>query len=122
VEAGGRFVVQHHVVEPEAHWDLMWQDGPALATWRSPCPLDRVGATPVAFVRIADHRLAYLDYEGPVSGDRGHVRPHEKGTFRWQRRADDEWIVAVEGARTRGTFRLLQTGPAPSDWTLAQLG
>jgi hypothetical protein len=31
--------------------------------------------------RLADHRLAYLDYEGPVSGDRGSVRQLDAGTF-----------------------------------------
>jgi hypothetical protein len=31
--------------------------------------------------RLADHRLDYLTYEGPVSGDRGEVCRLEQGTF-----------------------------------------
>ena len=30
--------------------------------------------------RLPDHRRIYLDYQGPVSGDRGHVQQAAKGT------------------------------------------
>ena len=30
---------------------------------------------------LADHRLAYLDYRGEVSGDRGHVQEVVGGTY-----------------------------------------
>ena len=29
---------------------------------------------------LADHRLAYLDYEGPISGGRGSVTRWDRGT------------------------------------------
>ena len=32
--------------------------------------------------RLADHRLDYLEYEGPVSGDRGSVRRVDGGQYR----------------------------------------
>lgn len=31
--------------------------------------------------RLADHRRVYLEYEGPLSGDRGEVRRVASGTF-----------------------------------------
>jgi hypothetical protein len=31
--------------------------------------------------RIADHRLAYLEYEGPISGGRGTVRRLDGGSY-----------------------------------------
>ena len=30
---------------------------------------------------LADHRIVYLTYEGPVSGDRGHVTQWDRGDY-----------------------------------------
>jgi len=64
------FVVLEHD-HPRLHWDLMLDTGDALRTWR-------LGALPKTGVTtdcesLPDHRRAYLDYEGPVSGGRGRV-------------------------------------------------
>lgn len=37
----------------------------------------------IAATPIADHRLLYLDYEGPVAGDRGIVECWDRGPFVW---------------------------------------
>lgn len=56
-----------------------------LATGSPPAPLDpRAGVVPAH--RLPDHRAAYLDYEGPVSGGRGLV----------VRLADGQAFVRVE--------------------------
>ena len=70
------FVVLQHDY-PTLHWDFMLEAGKSLRTWRlmSPPTQDsEVGAEP-----LANHRLRYLDYEGPVSGDRGHVARWDAG-------------------------------------------
>lgn len=77
----GRFVILEHD-HPFLHWDLLLEQGPAAATWRLSAP-PTVGSS-VTGQRIADHRLLYLDYEGPVSGDRGHVKRVDAGTWRGQ--------------------------------------
>ncbi|HEV2971076.1 MAG TPA: DNA polymerase ligase N-terminal domain-containing protein [Pirellulales bacterium] len=61
------------------HWDLMLESGAALRTWA-------LAAEPASDILIAaeqlpDHRLAYLDYEGPISGDRGTVIRWDAGHF-----------------------------------------
>lgn len=75
-EVAVRYVVLHHTgVEPE-HFDLMvlLPGEEKLATWRILAgPETWVGQSPAA-ERIADHRVAYLEYEGVVSGGRGKVR------------------------------------------------
>ena len=73
-----RFVILTHDW-PFLHWDLMLEWGDALKTWR----LDRIPqqASAMEAVPLPDHRLAYLDYEGPVSGNRGSVRRIDSGTF-----------------------------------------
>src|SRR4051794_31238897 len=73
-----RFVILEHD-HPHLHWDLMLEAGPVLRTWRlaePPQPGRAVAAEP-----IADHRRLYLDYEGPVSGDRGRVKRWDWGTY-----------------------------------------
>ena len=76
-----RYVIHHHTGGGDAHFDLMFETTPgsALATWRSAeWPVTAASTvTP-----IADHRLAYLDYEGPVSGNRGSVRRVAQGSHR----------------------------------------
>lgn len=57
------FRVQHRPDAPETHW--------------------------FEAHRIADHRREYLTHEGPVSGDRGHVRRLASGTLlTWEARDD----------------------------------
>lgn len=118
-----RFVVQRHEQSDGVHWDLMFQRGDALATWRSPCPLADVGDSPVVVERIGDHRLAYLDYEGPVSGDRGTVRIAQRGYFELLRDEPDDWLIAahsraaVPDAMIRGVYRLWRAG---DQWCIAR--
>ena len=74
-----RFVVQHHLGVAEPHYDLMIEDGEALATWtfRS---LPGEGEGPWEGRPLPPHRKAYLSCEGPVSGGRGEVKIVAAGT------------------------------------------
>jgi len=85
-----RFVVLFHAFPPRihltSHWDLMLEQDGRLLTWslpESPEPGKTISAK-----RLPDHRIEYLDYEGPVSGDRGSVSRVLKGTYCWQTDAD----------------------------------
>src|SRR5262245_59634692 len=71
-----RFVVLIHDY-PLLHCYFMLEKEAALRTWRLARPPDESGAIDVE--PLADHRLAYLDYEGPVSGNRGSVRRFDRG-------------------------------------------
>jgi hypothetical protein len=74
-----RYVVLHHDGIDRPHYDVLFETAPGspLATWRSAeWPL-RMG-TPIT--PLPDHRHSYLDYEGPVSNNRGHVRRIASGT------------------------------------------
>src|SRR5205823_5835731 len=75
-----RFVILEHDW-PTRHWDLLLEAGGVLRAWRL---LDEpVPGTPVPAEPNADHRLFYLDYEGPVSGGRGNVSRWAAGVFDW---------------------------------------
>ena len=89
-----RYVILEHD-HPFLHWDLMLEAGPVLRTWRL-LQMPQKGIC-VAAVPSFDHRLIYLDYEGPLSGNRGQV-------IRWDW---GEYIIDVESA---DSIRLRFTG------------
>jgi len=92
---------------PFLHWDLLFENGDACRTWRlltaPDSIIDRIPAE-----KLVDHRLMYLDYEGPVSGDRGSVHCWDRGTFDWQRNDPDLCEVVVAGSKWNGRVRLEQ--------------
>ena len=111
-----RFVLLEHD-HPHLHWDLMLEAGAVLRTWRL-AGVPRPG-TPVAALASFDHRLAYLDYEGPVSGDRGRVRRVDAGTFAWEDDRDGRVVLRMEGGQFRGRA-VLERGET-GEWSLALL-
>lgn len=78
-----RYVVLRHEGIPIPHYDLMWETecNSPLATARCSEWPPREG---VSLQRLADHRRLYLDYEGPVSQGRGHVRRVASGTCEFE--------------------------------------
>ncbi|MEE3370599.1 MAG: DNA polymerase ligase N-terminal domain-containing protein [Planctomycetota bacterium] len=78
-----RFVVLHHLAPPagprETHWDLMLEQDGKLETWALPAPLTPNSTQPGQ--RLANHRIRYLDYEGPISDNRGSVKRWDWGTY-----------------------------------------
>jgi hypothetical protein len=105
--AAPRFVVLEHD-HPFLHWDLMLEAGEALRTWRlavPPGPGTQVEATP-----LGEHRRLYLDYEGPVSGDRGRVARWDHGTFTWEGQGEGLVVVRLNGVQLRGLLRLWRAG------------
>ena len=93
-----RHVVLHHSGFGQPHFDLMFETSPdsLLATWRSDrWPIDKDAQLHPA----GDHRRAYLDYEGPVSGDRGVVRRIAAGTHVVLEDAAAHLVVQLESGR-----------------------
>lgn len=103
-----RYAILWHDGVPDPHFDLMFETlpGSALATWRSPAwPID--GPTPLT--RLKDHRRAYLEFEGEVSGRRGRVTRVAAGA-----------CTVEVGEAAVWTVRLLTGGP-PDRLTLRML-
>ncbi len=94
-----RFVVLTHD-HPFLHWDLMLEQGDSLRTWRLAQPPDAAG--PIAAEALPDHRLAYLDYEGPVSGGRGTVERWDAGSYEVIGSTADLVRVRFAGRRLSG--------------------
>ncbi len=99
-----RYVILEHDW-PEKHWDFMLETGPVLLTWK-------LAAAPQASVSIPaeksfDHRLMYLDYEGPISGGRGSVSRWDGGTFETLIEEEDRRVIRLQGKRLRGSVELM---------------
>ena len=131
-----RFVLLYHDWpshdERPSHCDLMLEAGGVLRTWSlTLLPRDWAGTTESAVApefaatntvpaeQLADHRLEYLDYEGPVSGDRGSVRRLDAGTFASRHESPDCWEVTLDGRAIRGDVSLQRKSSAE---TQLQLG
>ena len=69
---------------PVLHWDLLLEQGD------------------ISVEPISNHRLVYLDYEGPLTGDRGTVSQWDAGTFEWVIDREDYCELRLAGrARVR---------------------
>ncbi|OWK43888.1 DNA polymerase ligase N-terminal domain-containing protein [Fimbriiglobus ruber] len=93
---------------PARHWDLLLEDGDVLRAWRLLAEPDPGKTVPAE--ANADHRLLYLDYEGPVSGNRGSVTCWDGGTYSGTLDTGDGWEVRLSGSRFRGIARLTHAG------------
>lgn len=102
---------------PAVHWDLLVEipGQERLATWQlSENPAETDG--PIAARRIADHRRIYLEYEGPLTGDRGWVRRIDRGEahVRQVGGTETEVILELHGRVLNGVFEITTAGPALS--------
>jgi len=117
------FVIHVHSGYGPTHYDLMLEEDQALATWQlADCPGELATGQQLPARKLKDHRAAYLDYEGPVSGGRGHVRLFDKGAYETIHRTPDCWQVRLDGQKLSGRFELRRVGPSPDEWTLESLG
>ncbi len=124
-----RFVLLRHECPDEfgtpSHWDFMLEADGVLMTWelrRLPSswsaalqqrPVSSPATAPA--IRLADHRLAYLDYEGPLSGNRGSVRCVDRGTYDLMKECSERVVVELQGSILSGSVTLLQQG---SSWEI----
>ncbi len=138
-----RFVLLYHECPPNydrpSHWDLMFETSEALRTWALPqlpsawheayavtialhaiCPL-LSHENEVPAEKLADHRLAYLDYAGPVGGESGHVTRIDSGIFTTQVESTDQLDAMLAGKLLRGKVSLNRTSPSAPFWQLTWL-
>ena len=114
-----RFVLHRHSGCGPVHWDLMLEIDDALATWRIAAdPLAISPGAEIEATRIQDHRKAYLDYAGAVSGRRGRVEPQDSGQLSVTSGDDDLWAFELAGSELQGRFELRRIARGNDKWTL----
>jgi hypothetical protein len=78
----------------------MLERGEVLRTWALEEPPDAPGT--IAASALADHRRAYLDYEGPVSGQRGTVTRWDEGDYELLAEEPRRLTAVLHGRRLVG--------------------
>jgi DNA polymerase ligase (LigD)-like protein len=110
-----RFVVLTHD-HPKLHWDFMLEREGVLRTWRLAQPPDTQGV--IRAEALPDHRIAYLDYEGPVSRNRGTVQRWDAGTYETVKSTRQGLAVDLAGEKLAGVIALRQSLHFWSFWQL----
>ncbi len=104
-----RFVLLTHD-HPFVHWDLLVQRGEVLRSWRLLESPDRWRSAADSMVlsaeAIADHRLMYIDYEGPVSRERGSVARWDHGHVEWLVDSESTVRLRLSGSQLVGELTL----------------
>ena len=114
-----RFVILHHRLDAGEHWDLMLEQGDVLLTWQLLRePMNRE-SLPIPARRIGDHRKAYLDYEGPLTRNRGTVHRVDFGSMNMVEITPECCRLVLSGQRLRGSFTLQKDG---DEWLLVGSG
>ena len=113
-----RFVILRHDPGENSthprHWDLMLEVAGVLRTWAlSGEP--RAGEL-IPARQLPNHRLAYLDYEGEISGGRGTVVRCDAGTFAVISESAAGLVVGLAGNRLRGTAELIPGESSADEW------
>lgn len=99
-----RFVLLLHTTPAgyarATHYDFMIEVAGALRTWAlEQTPHDGLE---INAEQLADHRVAYLELEGEISGGRGTVTRVDCGTYSVTRETEDELLLEVRGAQLVG--------------------
>ena len=102
----GRFVILAHHAPDGLHWDLMLEWGDTLKTWSLSRQPDQYGET-LEGTPLPDHRMVYLDYEGPISGGRGEVHRWDSGQFTLLDDTSGTLLLKLEGKQLTGTYSLI---------------
>ncbi len=116
-----RFVILRHETpagyERASHYDLMLEMGDSLRTWalaELPVP-----GRELVVEALSNHRLMYLDYEGPISGNRGVVTRVERGEFEVLEASAEVVVVQLSGLQLCGRLTLRKDVGAGESWKLS---
>ena len=116
------FVILRHAEPAGAHYDLMLREGDALATWRVDAnPAEMIVGEIARATTLPAHRLAYLEYEGPISGDRGSVQRVDRGRYEGHSSDGGGFAVELTGEALQGAFELTGVGGYVNRWRLVRL-
>ena len=113
-----RFAILYHqcpVDNPRStHWDLLLEEEGKLRTWAmasEPVPGIAIDAE-----QLADHRLEYLTYEGPISNDRGSVTRWDEGSYTLLEDDSERILLLLNGQRIAGQVELCRESSATQRW------
>lgn len=117
-----RFVVHEHHAS-HLHWDLRLEADGALASWAMPKGPSMDPADKRLAIRVEDHELSYIDFEGTIEEGRygaGEVRIWDSGEFSITGGAlkDEKLEILMKGKRLKGVFAIFRMKGKGNNWLL----
>ena len=103
-----KFVIQKHTKADDTHWDLMLQAGSVLQTWRLDCPPKKLQGQTITAIKIFDHPLKFLTYEGSVNDGKGQVEIVDSGTYKLLAKNPEFKELKFKGKILKGIFTLVR--------------
>jgi hypothetical protein len=101
-----RFVIQEHTRALDVHWDFMLEWGKTLQTYRLDKAPQQIHHGPANAVKIFDHPLKFLTYQGPVNKGRGNVRIVDAGKYQIVHQEHSRIELKLAGRILKGEFML----------------
>ncbi len=101
-----QFVIQEHTSREDIHWDLMLESGDHLQTFRLNTRPEVLNDRSAGAVKIDDHPLRFLKYQGPVNKGTGNVRIVESGTYIAASTSAERIELNIDGHILKGNFLL----------------
>ena len=101
-----RFVIQKHTKAGEVHWDLMLETGKVLQTYRLQLPPEKLPQQTSVALKIFDHPVKFLTYQGSVNKGKGTVEIAETGTYQMLNANERRQELLLEGKFLKGKFIL----------------
>jgi bifunctional non-homologous end joining protein LigD len=103
-----RFVVQEHWARSH-HFDFRLEMDGVLKSWAVPKGVpERSGERRLA-VRVEDHELSYIDFEGEIDEGygKGKVKVFDKGEYELHDRKEKKMVFTLKGSVLKGRYTIL---------------
>ena len=101
-----QFVIQKHSRTDHIHWDIMLETENVLQTFRLELPPEKITNQSCIAVKIFDHPLKFLTYQGSVNQGAGTVEIADKGTYQTLNKTKNRWQLLFDGQILKGEFAL----------------
>lgn len=107
-----RYVIQKHIKQNEpVHWDIMLEKSGILETYRCDLsPVELLNQTG-NLVKIFDHEVRFLEYEGPVNKGLGKVCIEDHGFYKIISQEKNSTIINFNGQILKGSFLIAGSDP-----------
>jgi hypothetical protein len=97
-----------------SHYDFMLEVNSSLKAWA----IEKLPTAkgPITAIELPDHRIEYLEYEGPVSDNRGTVRRVDGGLYELVAESESRLKITIDGQLLNG---LIVLNRCDDDWQLS---
>ena len=118
-----RFVVQEHYASHH-HYDFRLEMDGVLKSWAVPKEVPRVKKVKRLAVRVEDHDVDYIDFEGEIAEGlygAGRVKVFDTGSYYLLDKQDDRLKVVLLGKKLEGVYELIRLKD-PKNWLIFMIG